>query len=707
MKRIAASLLATLLLLIPLSARPLALGDIQLRSNLNAPLDARIPLLSATAADIDSIRVALASHEQFERAGVDRPFVLSGLRFEVVTDKGSPYIHVTTQGPVSEPFLNFLLDVDWSKGRAVREYTVLLDPPIYGAAVRRTAEAAVQTVPRNPAPRVAQVAPRQAAPRPAATPAPTPRPASAPASGPTSPPVTSQASSRPAPRAPVPTSQPGTYQVRNNDTLWSLAARFRPRGATIQQTMLAMLERNPEAFENGNVNRLNAGAVLNIPATVDTDQISRTRALAEVKRQHAAWSDYRRSIGSSVPKTPIEVASGGAADAPAGAGGSSADAGRLKIASGGDASGGVGTSQSDSPNVSSLRSELSLVQEEVDRAKRENEELGNKLADAESVIEELRRLVSVQSDEMAALQRQLSGAATVADSAGQAVTGDTPTTAGSGDGSSDGQAGEAGQVGTPTDAMTADAGSTTSDAPADSPADTVADASGADSPGTDSPGTDSSGADSSGADAAETDSSRAMLDTQGAAGDAASGTPMALAGDSTTGDTTSVNTAGGDAGANADAQAPTDAMATSDGSGTASPVMADNSASTDSTTPPVPMPSPTAQPEGFMGKLKAQLDQLPGGAAGILGGSGALLVIVMLIVWLLRRRSTDAEDEEFAMPMSADEMGAPADLADTVADPDAGLAGDTVSEGDETAAAFAGETHHIANAPSTDDDDDD
>ncbi|MEM7293746.1 MAG: hypothetical protein AAF420_10200, partial [Pseudomonadota bacterium] len=114
------------------NAHALGLGDIEMMSALNQPLDAEIELLSVREGETEGMIATLASQEAFLRAGIDRPFVLTQLRFSVEKrGDGTPYISVTSKKPVVEPFLNFLIEVDWPRGRLVREYTVLLDPPVF------------------------------------------------------------------------------------------------------------------------------------------------------------------------------------------------------------------------------------------------------------------------------------------------------------------------------------------------------------------------------------------------------------------------------------------------------------------------------------------------------------------------------------------------------------------------------------------------
>ncbi len=109
----------------------LGLGDIEMRSALNQPMDAEIRLTSVQAGELDGMIVKLASPAAFARAGIERSTALTNLRFTVDQSSGAPVIRITSQQPVVEPFLNFLLEIDWTQGRMVREYTVLLDPPVF------------------------------------------------------------------------------------------------------------------------------------------------------------------------------------------------------------------------------------------------------------------------------------------------------------------------------------------------------------------------------------------------------------------------------------------------------------------------------------------------------------------------------------------------------------------------------------------------
>ncbi len=120
----------------------LGLGDIEMTSALNQPMNAEIQLTSVQPGELEELIVQLASAEAFERAGIERSTVLTDLQFSVDQSSGEPVIRVVSSRPIVEPFLNFLVEVDWPQGRMVREYTVLLDPPVLlspSASERNTA----------------------------------------------------------------------------------------------------------------------------------------------------------------------------------------------------------------------------------------------------------------------------------------------------------------------------------------------------------------------------------------------------------------------------------------------------------------------------------------------------------------------------------------------------------------------------------------
>ncbi len=124
------------LVTVPGSIQAVSLGDIEMYSTLNQPLDAEVGILAVSR---DELRDLVVKGAPVGGATADAnavPAAMSNLRFRIVQrPDGSPAIRITSDAPVIEPFLNFMLSVDTAGGeRMVREYTVLLDPPMVGFA---------------------------------------------------------------------------------------------------------------------------------------------------------------------------------------------------------------------------------------------------------------------------------------------------------------------------------------------------------------------------------------------------------------------------------------------------------------------------------------------------------------------------------------------------------------------------------------------
>jgi pilus assembly protein FimV len=253
------------LLLAPQAAFALGLGDIRLNSALNEPLSAEIELVAPTNDELNALSAQLASRELFQRYGLDRPGFLDSMQFTVGRGRdGRNVLLVNSASPISEPFVTFLVEVNWPRGRLLREYTVLLDPPVF---------APQETVPPAPvaAPRAAQpaTAPARA---PAATPA-APRPAAA--------------TQRPV--AAPPSGDGSSYRVQPGDTLYGVASRYAGGDrAETNRMMIAMFRANPEAF-GGNINVLRSGAILRVPGPEALSEVSAGAAASEIGRQNASW----------------------------------------------------------------------------------------------------------------------------------------------------------------------------------------------------------------------------------------------------------------------------------------------------------------------------------------------------------------------------------------------------------------------------------
>lgn len=356
-------------------AYALGLGEVALKSSLNQPLVAEIELLDAKNLGPGEVIPALASVEDFNRAGIDRQYFLTDLKFTpVVRPDGKSVIQVSSSKPVREPYLNFLVEVVWPSGRLLREYTLLLDPPLYSPET------------------VAAVAPQLpiAAPQPA--------PATAPRAS------TNPTAVRPTPAAAAPaTAQAGNeYRTTTDDTLWQVAEQAR-RGGSVHQTMLAIQDLNPGAFIDGNINRMKSGQVLRLPTDEQVRARSQAEAIAEVGRQNTAWRQGRSSVAAARQMDATRRTTAG--DAPARS--ENRDNLRLVAADAGKSTAGSDTGAGN--EVAALRDKLAVTQENLDSSKRENAELNDRLSDLQGQLDKLQKLMQLKDDQLAKLQAQLGG----------------------------------------------------------------------------------------------------------------------------------------------------------------------------------------------------------------------------------------------------------------------------------------------------------
>ncbi|MBF7729180.1 FimV/HubP family polar landmark protein [Pseudomonas sp. N040] len=374
-------------------AHALGLGEISLQSSLNQPLDANIELLEIRDLDKAEIIPRLASPEDFSKAGVEREFFLTDLKFTpVILANGKGAIRVTSGKPVREPYLNFLVEVVWPSGRVLREYTLLLDPPLYSP------ETAIAAAPRLPV----------AVPAPSPVPVAAPRSQSAPADGPfkagslPGSPVAAPARAESRPAAVAAEAISGDqYRTSKNDTLWEIAQRVQSSGS-LNQTMLAIQDLNPNAFIGGNINSLKSGQVLRLPDASQVNARSGSAATAEVAEQNSAWREGRSLTpvtARQLDATKRDVAG----EAPAQI--ETKDSLRLVAAEAGKAASGSDKGAGEDSKV--LSDKLAVTQESLDTSRRQGEELKERVADLQSQMDKLQKLVQLKDDQLAKLQADL------------------------------------------------------------------------------------------------------------------------------------------------------------------------------------------------------------------------------------------------------------------------------------------------------------
>lgn len=281
------------------SLMALGLGELQLESFLNEPLNASVDLLNLDGLHEDEIRVRLATSEDFDKLGLDRAYFLTNITFEVISDgQGGARILMRSEEPVLEPYLDFVVEARWPSGRLLREYTVLIDPPLFSQStpVVSASErvAATEGIPA-PAKKNDSYTYEYDESR-----------------------VNTKSSNRAAASVPQReygastqgTPTPGSrYMINRDQTLWEIASMAKPAGVSVHQTMLDIQRLNPDAFINGNINRIKAGYIIYLPSAEDISSADLPTALAEVREQNAAWREGRdeASYTSSGPTLRISA----------------------------------------------------------------------------------------------------------------------------------------------------------------------------------------------------------------------------------------------------------------------------------------------------------------------------------------------------------------------------------------------------------------
>ncbi|HTY98655.1 MAG TPA: FimV/HubP family polar landmark protein, partial [Rhodocyclaceae bacterium] len=282
--RLKASILAAALAAIPWGAHAAGLGRLAVLSPLGQPLRAELDL-TATREELSSLAARVPKADAFKQAGIDYMPVLANIRVSVEKRaNGQPFLRVQTDRPVNDPFIDMLIEVTWSSGRLVREYTFLLDPP-----------EAVKVVPEPPAaaPVATPVAPAAA---PAVQAAPEPTTPAVPAAEAAKAPAAPEAAAKT-------TTTAGTRQVKPGDTLAKIALETKPEGVSLEQMLVALFRGNQDAFVGGNMNRLKAGKILNIPESEAVTGVGAKEAHKIVVAQAADFNAYRKKLAATVATT--------------------------------------------------------------------------------------------------------------------------------------------------------------------------------------------------------------------------------------------------------------------------------------------------------------------------------------------------------------------------------------------------------------------
>ncbi|MCC7547705.1 MAG: hypothetical protein IT532_08065 [Burkholderiales bacterium] len=324
--------LASALLALSSAAGAAGLGRLNVLSDLGQPLRAEIDVVAVEKGELDSLSARLASIETYVQNNLPYPTPSLGLQLSLeMRQSGQPYIVATTAQPINEPFVDILVELTWNGGRILRGYTALIDPPTFADQAAEPSAAAQP----GPAPEIAPAP--MAAPepevqtqlgsemtRPATVPdasasaaeAAPDAPAEPTAQAPTDPVAEAPAAEGAAASAPAPVqSAADTHSVMRGDTLSRIARDYVSEDVSLDQMLVLLVRANPDAFVDGNMNRLRAGKVLQIPGGSEAAAIDPAEARRVVRLQTADFNAYREKVaaaaaGAAAAATAGQSASG-------------------------------------------------------------------------------------------------------------------------------------------------------------------------------------------------------------------------------------------------------------------------------------------------------------------------------------------------------------------------------------------------------------
>ncbi len=284
-----ASAVALLGSLASIEAHALALGRVTVQSALGEALRAEIDIAEINAEEAGSLRVGIASSEAFKAAGLEYSATVVGIQISLQKrPDGRSFLRVSSPRPVTEPFVDLVVEANWASGRVVRDYTMLFDPPNLRQANGPSAAPTLGSSPRPIPSPLRSTAPAPAAETPSVRPVPMAKPARQ--------------------RAESAQKQPANGQqvtVKAGDTASKIAGQNKPASVSLDQMLVALLKSNPDAFIGGNINRLKSGAVLDLPSEETAAATSAGQASQTILAQSKDFNNFRRKLAEGAPAAQV------------------------------------------------------------------------------------------------------------------------------------------------------------------------------------------------------------------------------------------------------------------------------------------------------------------------------------------------------------------------------------------------------------------
>ena len=389
--------------LLPITVFAAGLGKLNVQSGIGEPLKADIELISVSPEEMSSIVAAIASEEAYAAQGIERPASHNNIKVTVTTNaSGTPILKLNSSQPISDPFLDMLLQVDWNSGRLLREYTVLLDPPGYTGesdASQPTSSAQAPVVKSSNMAAPAEANMVQDA------------PVATKKSG-----RKNRARAIPAPDALADSAGADStgqeYMTQKGDTLAKIARDMKPDGVSLDQMLVGLYQANPDAFSGDNMNRLNVGKIIRPPTADALNAITGQDAKKEIKVQTADWNAYRNKlagiVADSAPAADNEAStqsSGGKIKTAAEDKSMPASTGPKDVVklSAGDV-------KNDAVETKALQAKVTALQEEAVAREKSLKDAQERTTALEKQIADMQKLIAMKSNAMSEAQKQAEAA---------------------------------------------------------------------------------------------------------------------------------------------------------------------------------------------------------------------------------------------------------------------------------------------------------
>ena len=394
--------LAVCLAFMPLCGFAAGLGKLNVNSGLGEPLKAEIELLSVTPEELSTLTATIASEEAYAVQGITRLGIHNNIKVELAKNAdGSPVLKIRSLQPVSDPYLDMLIQVDWASGRLLREYTVLLDPPEYKQVIN---EAPASSAVINKPSVATSVASKESAPAVVSKNV-TDGTRQDTKKSKKSKKVSNQAAEQ-QDESSTSTDVPQLMTVRG-DTLNSIAKEMQMEGVSLDQMLVGLYENNKSAFVDGNMNRLKVGQIVKAPSKDTLTAISPKQARQSVKVHSANWNVYRNNLAGNVLAAPVveeaeqkqsasgKIASAEDKAAPAKSGPQDV----VKLSAGGKVPAKEGKAGAD------FDAKILALQEEATTREKTLKESQERTATLEAQIADMQKLLALKSQTMTGLQK--------------------------------------------------------------------------------------------------------------------------------------------------------------------------------------------------------------------------------------------------------------------------------------------------------------